>query len=162
MHKNKDLSGKTRTGVWVADDKSVSGIPDGLNERSHVSGTQGTVKTEAKIKDKFKLETKDKFSQIRSRQKRKKNLPERFGVRHAGDKCLASLSGQSPAALVHDRATDHNRHLLVFVLKELLDGEQGGLGVGRVEDGLHQQEVDASVQEAAGLLLVGGTNLVKS
>ena len=82
-------------------------------------------------------------------------------MRHAVDERLHRLPRQRPAALVHDGARDEHGHLLVLLLEECLDGEEGGLAVGRVEDGLHQEDVHAAVQEAADLLRVRVNQLVE-
>ena len=45
--------------------------------------------------------------------------------------------------------------------EHLVDGVEGGLGVERVEDGLHQQDVHATVEQASTCSFVGGHELVE-
>ena len=45
--------------------------------------------------------------------------------------------------------------------EEVFDGEQAGLEVERVEDGLDQEDVDAAVDQGLGLFVVGGRELVE-
>jgi hypothetical protein len=56
---------------------------------------------------------------------------------------------------------DHHRHPDGGGLEQRVDREQRGLGVERVEDGLHQQEIGAAVEQAACPLGVGGHQLVE-
>ena len=60
--------------------------------------------------------------------------------------------------IVTEAITGHARAAL---LEEPLDGEQRRLDVERVEDGLDEQQVDAAVDQAAGLLVVGRHELVE-
>ncbi len=47
------------------------------------------------------------------------------------------------------------------VLEVFVDGEQGRLGVQRVEDGFQQQKIHAAVQQPARLLGIGRDQLIK-
>ena len=51
--------------------------------------------------------------------------------------------------------------LLAVLVEHLLDGDERGLGVERVEDGLDEQHVDAARDERAHLLRVGRLDLVE-
>ena len=50
---------------------------------------------------------------------------------------------------------------LAVRIEDLADGDQRGLGVERVEDGLDQQQIDAAGDQGAHLLGVGGLHLVE-
>ena len=54
------------------------------------------------------------------------------------------LAGEGAPRGVGDGAGDHEGQALAAVLEKAVDGEQGGLGVQGVEDGLHQQDVGAA------------------
>ena len=54
-----------------------------------------------------------------------------------------------------------NGHAHAPLLEDLVDGVEGGLGVERVEDGLHQQEVHAAFEQRFHLFLVGGHQLIE-
>ena len=64
------------------------------------------------------------------------------------------LARQRAAAAVGDRHRDHHRQAHAALGEHLLDGDERGLGVQRVEDGLDQQQVGAAVDQAAHLLVV--------
>ena len=73
-------------------------------------------------------------------------IPERFN----------RLAGQRASGLVRQRDGHHDRNggLRLF-LKNLFNGEQGRLGVQRVENRLHQQHVHSSFQQGQNLVAVG-------
>ena len=79
---------------------------------------------------------------------------ERPGVPDGVPERLGHLAGERAAGGVGDGAGDDHRPAAVALLEERLDGEDRGLGVERVEDGLDQQQVGAAVDQAAGLLVV--------
>ena len=87
--------------------------------------------------------------------------PHGFGVGDADDESLPSLPRQGPTTLVHDGSRHKYRHFIVLLLEQLLDGVQSGLGVGRVEDCLHEEEINASIKQSSGLGGVGFNKLVK-
>ena len=74
---------------------------------------------------------------------------------------LDRLPGQRAAGGVGDRDRGHHRQADAGVGEELLDGEERGLQVQRVERRLRQQDVDAAVDQAARLLVVGVDELVE-
>ena len=73
---------------------------------------------------------------------------ERPGVRHRIPERADGLAGQRAARAVGDRAGDHHRQPGAVPLEIVVDGEQRGLGVERVEDGLDQQQIDAALDQA--------------
>ena len=178
------------TGVRVANDVGRRDACDVLDVGPHLARSQRAVQAQTAdcfVKEQpidpiqyFLVSQKENFQG--------EQLPERIRVRDAGDEGLARLARQSAAAAVHDGPrnlstmrdvslifyffylkkngwevlwTHQNGHRVVLVVEEVLDGEQGRLGVGRVEDGLHQQHVDAAVQQGARLLRVRRHQLVE-
>ena len=69
--------------------------------------------------------------------------------------------GQQAAGAVGDGAGDHHRQIDAARIELFGDGEDGGLGVERVEDGLDQQRIDAAVEQAAHLLGIGDAQFVE-
>jgi hypothetical protein len=78
-------------------------------------------------------------------------IPERFG----------GLAGQRAARSVGNRAGNHHRPAAAGVVEKLLDGEQRGLGVQRVEHGFDEQDVGAAINQALDRLQVIGTSASK-
>ena len=85
---------------------------------------------------------------------------EGLGVRHGVPERLVRLAGQRAPGVVHDRAGDEDRDLLPPLLEEEVDGEHRRLGVEGVEDGLHEEHVDAAVDERLHLFVVRLHDLV--
>ena len=71
------------------------------------------------------------------------------------------LAGERASRTVGDRPRDHQRQPDSALGEDLLAGENGRLGVQRVEDRLDQNEVGAAVDEAAYLLAIGDPQLVE-
>ena len=71
---------------------------------------------------------------------------------HADDEGLSGLPGQGPSTPVDNRSRNQDSDRLVLGLEERLDGEDGGFAVGRVEDRLDEENVDAAVQKSSNLL----------
>jgi hypothetical protein len=65
------------------------------------------------------------------------------------------LAREGAAAPVADGHRDHQRELDALLFEDLERGDDRGLGVQGVEDGLDQQDVDASLDQSADLLGVG-------
>src|SRR5581483_3070902 len=63
------------------------------------------------------------------------------------------------AALVDDSHRNHERQSQFQFVETLLDGEERGLRVERVEDGLDEQNIHAALNQRAGLRVVGGAKL---
>ena len=74
---------------------------------------------------------------------------------------LARLARERPSALVHERARDEQRDVDARVLQELVHRVHRRLGVQRVEDRLHDQDVRAAVHESDALLVVRLDQLVE-
>jgi hypothetical protein len=64
-------------------------------------------------------------------------VPEGFG----------GLAREGAAAEIRDRARDQDRYLDTVILKILIDSEEGGLGIERIEDGLDQQQVRTAFEQ---------------
>ena len=65
------------------------------------------------------------------------------------------LSGQRPSAGVGDRAGDHHRKAHAALVEHRFGREDRGLAVENVEDGLDQQQVDATVDQPRSGLAIG-------
>ena len=78
-------------------------------------------------------------------------VPEGLGGL-GGDQCLATAA---------DRRGDHYRELLLVLVEDLADGDEGCLGVEGVEDGFDQEQVGAAGDERAHLMGVGGLHLIE-
>ena len=76
--------------------------------------------------------------------------------------CLGCLAREGAAGGVGDGDADHDGQAEGATLEDLVDGEEGGLGVEGVEDGFDEQDVGAGVDEGLDLLGVGGDDLVPS
>ncbi len=75
---------------------------------------------------------------------------------------LDGLARQDAARSVGDGAGDHHGHALAGVFEELVDGEQRGLGVERIEDGLDQEDIGAAFEQCLALFVVGVAQLVEA
>src|SRR5918999_240183 len=64
-------------------------------------------------------------------------VPEGFG----------GLAGEGTAAEIRDRARDQERHLDTVILEILIDSEESGLGIERIEDGLDQQQIRTALEQ---------------
>ncbi len=74
---------------------------------------------------------------------------------------LDRLAREVAAGEVGERHRDHHRDHLAPRLARLVDGDDGGLGVQRVEHCLDQDEVDAAVQQAVDLLAIDALDVVE-
>eukprot|EP00053_Salpingoeca_punica_P018065 m.175524 g.175524 ORF g.175524 m.175524 type:complete len:1311 (+) comp17350_c0_seq2:4566-8498(+) len=126
--------GVGQAGVGVADGVGGRRAGNLLDVRAHVLGAKRAVEAET----------------------------QRLCVRDAEGKGLRGLAAERAAAAVGDGAGDEDGHTqLRLLLKELLHGEDGSLGVERVKDRLDEEDVRAAVEQTAGLLRVGRGNLLK-
>jgi hypothetical protein len=80
---------------------------------------------------------------------------ERLRVAHGGPEGFERLAREGAATLVDDGDAQHERRRVTASGEQLVCGDEGGLQVERVEDGLDQQRVRAAVEQAAHLLAVG-------
>ena len=76
-------------------------------------------------------------------------------VLDAGPEGVDRLAGERAAALVGDRDGDHHGHACAALFEHFFQRHDRGLGVERVEDRLDQEDVDAAIEQPAGLFLVG-------
>ena len=74
---------------------------------------------------------------------------------------LHGLARQCAAAGVDDAERSHQWNTSRSVVEEAVDGEQRRLQVERVDLGLDQEQVHAAVEESAGLLPIGGREVVE-
>ena len=72
------------------------------------------------------------------------------------------LAGKGASRAVGDGARDHQRHLKAALGEGLEAGEDRGLGVQRVEDGLDEEDVRAAVDETLDLLAIGDAELIEA
>ena len=86
---------------------------------------------------------------------------DRLGVPHRIPERLGQLPGQQAAGFVGDGAGDHHRHVDAARFRDFGDRVQRRLGVERIEDGFHQQQVDAAIEQAVDLLAIGGAQIVE-
>ncbi len=82
-------------------------------------------------------------------------------LRNGNPERFDGLPGERTAAQVNDGDGSQQRQAFSRVLEILLSGKERGLAVQRVEDGLHQQQVNAAVHEAANLFVVGVAQLIE-
>ena len=82
-------------------------------------------------------------------------------VPHRVPERLDRLARERAAGEVGDRAGDHQRQPHAAFREDLLDGEERGLRVQRVEDGLDQDEVDVAVEQRLDLLPIGDAELLE-
>ncbi len=71
------------------------------------------------------------------------------------------LAGKGAPGTVGDRSRNHQRHADAAFGEDFLAGEDGRLGVQRVEDRFDQDEVGAAVDQAADLLAVGDAQFIE-
>ena len=86
---------------------------------------------------------------------------ERPRVADRGVERVERLARQRAAAAIGDRDRDHQRQADAALLEHVLDRDDAGLGVERVEDRLEEDDVGAAVDQAAHLFLVGRAALVE-
>jgi len=87
---------------------------------------------------------------------------EGAGVGHGGPEGVHGHAEQGPGvARLGEGHGDHQRQLLAGLVEDVQAGQDGRLGVEHVEDGLHQQQVAAALDQAARRLHVGGVELVE-
>ena len=87
---------------------------------------------------------------------------QRPGVAHRVPEGLGDLAREGAPGRVGDRAGQDHRPAPATLLEERLEGEDRGLGVERVEDRLHQEQVGAAVDQPGGLLGVGLDELLEA
>ena len=83
------------------------------------------------------------------------------GMAHRMPEGGRRLSGQGAPGTVGDRSGNHQRQTEASFGEDLLAGEDGRLGVQRVEDRFDQDEVGAAVDQAADLLAIGDAQVVE-
>ena len=82
-------------------------------------------------------------------------------MRNRIPECLCGLAGKGAATSVRYGAGHHHRNLHAMLLAILIDGEQRGFTVQGVEYGLHHEEVDTAVHQAANALRITGDQLIE-
>ena len=123
-----------QAGVGVGGDERVGGLLGELGEEGpHEVGADGAVEADGEG-----LMAAD-------------GAPER----------LDRLRGDHGFAAATDGGGDHEREADAVFGEDLLDGDEGGLGIEGVEDGLDEQEVGAAGDEGADLAAVVGFDLIE-
>ena len=122
-----------QAGIGIGADQRIGDAAELGKMRAHLSGAERTIEAH------------------RQRRRMRDRIPE----------CFRRLAGQQAAGAVGDGAGDHHRQIDAAGVELFGDGEDGGLGVERVEDGLDQQRIDAAVNEAAHLLGISDAQLIE-
>ncbi len=122
-----------QAGVGVAGDGYVGFLGELFEERVHEVGAEGAVEADGE-----RLDVLD-------------GVPEGFG----------GLGGDQGLAAAAYGCGDHDRELLLVLVEDFADGDEGGLGVEGVEDGFDEEQVGAAGDEGADLLGVGGLDLIE-
>ena len=127
-----------QAGVGVAGDGDVGLLGELAEEGVHEVGAERAVEADGE-----RLHVLD-------------GVPEGFG----------GLRGDEGFAAAADCCGDHDGQLFssgceAILIEDLADGDERGLGVERVEDGLDEQQIDAAGDERADLMRVGGLHLVE-
>ena len=122
-----------QAGIGIGADQRVGDAAELGEMRAHLLGAERAIETD------------------RQRRRVRDRIPERF----------RRLARQQPAGAVGDGAGDHHRQIDAARVELFGDGEDGGLGVERVEDGLDQQRIDAAVEQAAHLFGVSDAQFVE-
>ena len=86
---------------------------------------------------------------------------QQIGMLDRGQEGGQRLPGERAAAEIGDRHRDHHRHFDPPLGEQVVDGEQAGLEVERVEDSLGQEDIGAAVDQGLGLFVVGGREPVE-
>ena len=86
---------------------------------------------------------------------------ERIGVLHRIPERFRHLARQQAARFVGDGAGNHHRHVDAARRGDLRDGIERSLGVQRVEDGFHKENVRAAVEQAVDLFAIGDAQIVE-
>ena len=80
---------------------------------------------------------------------------------HRDPEGLGRLPRQRAPAGIRDGHRHHHRDLPTAFLAAPIDGEQGRLGVQGIKGCLHQENIRASIQQAAHLVAVDGNQLIE-
>ena len=99
--------------------------------------------------------------QLRRAQRAVQPEGQRADVRERIPERLGGLAGQGAPRGVGNRAGNHHRQADARIVKKPLDGEQRRLGIQRVEDGFHQQNIHATLDQALRRLGIGGDQFVE-
>ena len=86
---------------------------------------------------------------------------QRPGVAHAVPERRHRLARQDATRGIGHGARDDHRQALAGVFHQLVEREDRGLRVQRVEDGLDQEQVAAAFEQPLGLLVVGRAQLLE-
>ena len=117
-----------QAGVGVGRDQRIGGPGDLLDEGTHRGGPQRAVQPEN----------------------------SRIGVPQGDPEGLGGLAGEGASAGVGDGAGDPDRVIVQTApAQQITDGEHGGLGVERIENGFHHEDVGAAVEQGFRFLAVG-------
>ena len=125
--------GVRQTSVGVRENPAVGTLAQVLNVRHHILRAEGAVQT-----DSHRLRVAHR-------------VPERF----------VRLSRQRTTGVINNRTGDEQRKARTVGIKEFLNGKNSGLGVERIEDRLHQEDVNTTLNERFDLLIVRIDNLIE-
>ena len=74
---------------------------------------------------------------------------------------FSGLAGQCAARSIGNGAGNHHGPATAAIGKNLLDGDNGGFGIERIENRFDQDDVGATIDQAVGSFFVIGDQLVK-
>ena len=87
---------------------------------------------------------------------------EGLGMAHRVPEGFRRLAGERAAGKVGDRAGDHYRQVILPLGEHFLAGKDRCLGVQRVEDRLDQNDLGATIHEAADLFRIGLPQIIEA
>ncbi len=125
--------GVGQAGIRVADGGNRRQTGQLLEERTHLLGAERAVHSDG----------------------------EQRHVRDGNPKGLDGLAGKRASAAIDDGDRSDDWHAISGGLEIFLDGEEGGLGIERIENRFEEQEVRAALDEGSGLRGVDFAQLVE-
>ncbi len=87
------------------------------------------------------------LAQLRRTQRAVQAKGQRLGMAQRIPERFRRLARKGTARGIGNRAGNHHRPATAGLLKELLDGKQGGLGIERIENGFDQQQIRPAIRQ---------------
>ena len=125
--------GVRHPGVGIAGDVGAGDVGEFLDEGAHLVGAEGAVEADG----------------------------EWLGVRDGVPECFGFLRGDHCFTAHADGGGDDDGEFESAFFEDVLHGNEGGLGIERVEDRFDHEDVDASFDEGEDLLFVGLVDLIE-
>ena len=82
-------------------------------------------------------------------------------MRDGNQKCFHRLAAQISAGLVDHGARDHQRHVAPGFFQRISDSEQRSLSVECVENGFHNEKIDAAFEQRFRFIEIGLAKLIE-